>query len=92
MSELEIAYADTTVILSGYEIRRFFTNSEGKMLPSNLFYLTQPDDSTLVVHGGGYGHGVGMCQYGALNMARRGLKHYHILGKYYPGTKLFRKY
>ncbi len=92
VSELEIAYADTTVILSGYEIRRFFTNSEGKMLPSNLFYLTQPDDSTLVIHGGGYGHGVGMCQYGALNMARRGLKHYHILGKYYPGTKLFRKY
>ena len=92
VSEMEIVYADTTVILSGYEIRRFFTDSDGKMLPSNLFYFSQPDDSTLVIHGGGYGHGVGMCQYGALNMARRGLKHYHILSKYYPGTKLLRKY
>lgn len=92
VTELQIDYADTSVVLSGYKIRRFLADRNGKYLPSNLFYFSQPDDSTLTIHGGGYGHGVGMCQYGALNMARRGFKHYHILNKYFPGTKLDRKY
>ena len=92
VNQLKIEYADTTVLLTGYEIRNFLTDSNRKSLPSNLFYLAGENDSTLTIHGGGYGHGVGMCQYGALNMAQRGLKHYHILGKYYPQTKLFRKY
>ena len=92
VSELQVTYADTSLILSGYTIREFLSSTTGKYLPSNLFYLTQPDDSTLTIHGGGYGHGVGMCQFGALNMARSGFKHYHILSKYFPYTKLLRKY
>ncbi len=92
VSELQIIYADTTVTLSGYQIRHFFKDKNGESLPSNLFYLTQPDDSTLTIHGGGFGHGVGMCQFGALHMARLGFMHYHIINKYFPGTKLIRKY
>ena len=92
VSELQITYADTTVLLNGYQIRRFLADQQGRALPSNLFYLTQENDSTLLIHGGGFGHGVGMCQYGALNMARRGFKHYHIISKYFPGTKLLREY
>ena len=36
----------------------------------------------------GYGHGVGMSQYGALGMARSGYKYTDILSHYYVGTKL----
>jgi stage II sporulation protein D len=36
--------------------------------------------------GEGYGHGVGMCQFGANGMARRGAGFREILGRYYPGT------
>jgi stage II sporulation protein D len=92
VSDLQIAYGDTTVLLTGYEIRHFFKNQNGKSLPSNLFYLAQPDDSTLTIHGGGFGHGVGMCQYGALHMSGHGFMHYHIINKYFPGTKLVRGY
>jgi stage II sporulation protein D len=92
VSDLQISSADTTVTLSGYEIRHFFKDKNGVSLPSTLFYMSQPDDSTLTIHGGGYGHGVGMCQFGALYMARRGFMHYHIINKYFPGTKLVRKY
>lgn len=42
----------------------------------------------LVVSGTGQGHGVGLSQYGALGMARKGYDHLHILGFYYPGTVL----
>lgn len=36
--------------------------------------------------GEGYGHGVGMCQFGANGMARRGAGFREILARYYPGT------
>jgi len=40
------------------------------------------------VTGEGYGHGVGMCQFGANGMARRGAGFREILSRYYPGTEL----
>lgn len=36
----------------------------------------------------GYGHGVGMCQYGADGMGRQGKSFKEILAFYYPGTRL----
>lgn len=42
----------------------------------------------LVFHVTGYGHGVGMSQYGANAMAAAGYDHAAILAHYYPGTKL----
>lgn len=40
------------------------------------------------ISGDGYGHGVGMCQWGSDGMARRGLDYREILSRYYPGTRL----
>ena len=45
--------------------------------------VTGPD---WVVRGAGYGHGVGMSQHGAREMARDGLSARQILGRYYTGT------
>ena len=41
-----------------------------------------------VLSGGGYGHGVGLNQYGALGQARASRGYREILGFYYPGTEL----
>ncbi len=38
--------------------------------------------------GRGYGHGVGMSQWGAQGMARQGSRYEQILAHYYPGTQL----
>jgi SpoIID/LytB domain protein len=38
--------------------------------------------------GRGIGHGIGMCQLGAADMARRGSSFAQILAHYYPNTKL----
>jgi stage II sporulation protein D len=93
IEQLEITYCDTTVELSGYEIRRFFAADQESLLRSTLFFFTQPDDTTLEIHGAGYGHGAGMCQYGAMNMsAARSFRYYHIISKYFPGTTLIKKY
>ena len=44
--------------------------------------------TTVFISGRGYGHGVGMSQYGAYGMARAGTSFESILGFYYPGTEL----
>jgi stage II sporulation protein D len=41
-----------------------------------------------VVHGHGFGHGVGMSAYGAYGYAEHGAGYRQILGHYYPGTEL----
>ena len=46
------------------------------------------DDKKVIVKTKGYGHGVGMSQYGALGMAKAGYDYKHILSHYYKGTKL----
>jgi stage II sporulation protein D len=43
---------------------------------------------TFVVTGHGWGHGVGMSQYGALGFAMRGVSYDRILAHYYRGTTL----
>jgi len=57
-------------------------------IKSGVFVVDAEGDppSTFVFSGAGYGHGVGMCQYGARGMARAGYNYRAILEHYYPGT------
>jgi stage II sporulation protein D len=42
------------------------------------------------IDGGGSGHGVGLCQWGAIGKARDGHSAREILQEYFPGTELRR--
>ncbi len=44
------------------------------------------------ITGRGFGHGVGMCQFGAEGFARRGWSRDRILSLYYPGAEIFKAY
>ncbi|HEY8466847.1 MAG TPA: SpoIID/LytB domain-containing protein [Solirubrobacterales bacterium] len=46
-----------------------------------------PADAAWVAKGRGFGHGVGMSQYGAYGMAKNGRSHKQILRHYYTGVK-----
>lgn len=46
------------------------------------------DGNRLEFTGRGWGHGVGMCQFGTQGRAKQGWKHPRILAHYYPGTQL----
>lgn len=67
--------------LSGREIRQMFS------LRSACFTLAH-DESGFQFTVRGYGHGVGMSQYGADYMARQGSKWQDIINHYYPGTEI----
>lgn len=56
-------------------------------LNSANFTLTI-DDNTIFFHTIGYGHGVGLSQYGAKYYAGQGCGYAEILAHYYPGTTL----
>ncbi len=57
------------------------------VIRSTLFEIrTAPDGFTFV--GAGHGHGVGMSQWGAEAMARRGADYRRILATFFPGTEL----
>lgn len=56
-------------------------------LPSTNFTITR-DNGNIIFEGKGYGHGVGLCQWSALAMARTGMNYKEILAYFYPGTIL----
>ncbi len=57
------------------------------LIPSVFFELEYEADEA-VFSGRGSGHGVGLCQWGAEEMAERGSDFTSILSHYYPGTKI----
>lgn len=67
--------------LSGIEIRSIFN------LRSSNFSINL-DDETIIFSVKGYGHGVGMSQWGAETMARAGSTYKEILSHYYPDATL----
>lgn len=54
-------------------------------LKSTFFSCYEHEDH-LLVEGFGYGHGVGLCQEGAIEMGKRGYHFTQILSYYYPGV------
>ena len=48
----------------------------------------EKDNNNIIITTRGYGHGVGMSQYGANGMAKSGKNYKEILNHYYPGTTL----
>jgi len=85
VKELVVVTDSKSYKVHGDEVRRFFGD-----LPSTRFDITIRGD-VAKLEGGGFGHGLGMCQWGAMAMAREGHDFKRILRHYYPGTRL-RKY
>ncbi|MBK9409675.1 MAG: SpoIID/LytB domain-containing protein [Gemmatimonadetes bacterium] len=81
--------------LSGTEMRTTLRTARGEILNSTYFSLEPVIGRDgrlmqLTLRGSGNGHGVGMCQWGAIGRARAGHDVRSILAAYYPGTVLVR--
>jgi stage II sporulation protein D len=79
-----------TITLRGNEMRSALRLPSGEILYSTYFSVDavagRDGIETLTLSGGGNGHGVGMCQAGAIGRARAGQDFRTILRTYYPGT------
>jgi stage II sporulation protein D len=84
---LELVTDRGSVDLAGGAFRRAVGT---RVLPSLLLesVARTPDGGSVLVEGGGLGHGVGLCQWGARGMALSGNLAAGILAYYFPGTDL----
>ena len=72
---------ESPIILRLDAIRRRF-----RTLPSTLFWVRKVKEGVWEFIGGGFGHGAGLSQAGASELALRGWTTEEILQHYYPGT------
>jgi stage II sporulation protein D len=93
VDELEILLEDAdeeeiSVNIYGNDIRGVLRTGDGKSdLWSTLFYIEEVGDK-IIIEGNGYGHGVGLCQWGAIYLSKEGWNYEDILEHYFPGTSV----
>ena len=72
--------------ISGWEFKLIVGRALGwNVLKSSRFNISR-SGSQFVFRGGGFGHGLGLCQEGSHVMAQRGQSYQQILAHYFPGT------
>jgi stage II sporulation protein D len=76
------------------EIRRTLSNSH---LYSSAIVIDKVDlkngiPAKFIIHGAGWGHGVGLCQIGAAVMGEQGHSYNKILAHYFPHTTIEKLY
>lgn len=87
-SEIRLYVGDRLHIIK----KAYLRNLAGRdILPSNNYVMTSKNKEVLV-QGQGYGHGVGLCQLGALELAKRGYDYRQILSFYFPRHKMKKAY
>jgi stage II sporulation protein D len=74
-------------LVSGSTLRAVVTAERGDRSLMSTRFTVSPAAGGFRIVGTGYGHGVGLCQVGAMARARRGDTAGAILGHYYPGAK-----
>jgi stage II sporulation protein D len=96
VGQLTIGLTPLPVTVDGPAVRQVLRPASGGLLRSSAFDLTVTGDgrrvTRLIANGGGAGHGVGFCQWGAVGRSRAGQSHQRILEAYYPGATLERLY
>ncbi len=90
VAEIEVHGTAGDAVLRGFQVSRALDLYE--TLVDVTPEYSPPRDAGEIVRvrfsGRGWGHGVGMCQWGAFGMAQRGKDAREILAHYYPGTAL----
>lgn len=96
---LRISTTTGDIDVPAYSLRQVLRRpgNAGSILRSNLFKIAVRRDVAgrtvaVIASGAGSGHGVGLCQTGALAMARGGAKADQILQHYYAGTSLQKRW
>lgn len=93
ITQLQIVGSKRSLIVGKeLEIRRWL--SESHLYSSAFVVDKQPyyNQSKFVLHGAGWGHGVGLCQMGAAVMGAKGYSYKEILAHYFRGAELHNLY
>jgi len=96
VARMELVGRGSSLTVTGPTARLLLRTRDGAILRSANFTLQVAREGPRIVEltatGSGAGHGVGMCQWGAMGRARAGFSYEDILSAYFPGTALVRTY
>jgi stage II sporulation protein D len=96
VGRLALTVGSSQVMVEGPAVRQVLRPASGDLLRSSAFTLnptaTSGSITRLVADGRGAGHGVGLCQWGAVGRSRAGHDFRRILAAYFPGATLQRVY
>ena len=96
IATLELSGRSGRTVVRGQAIRRVLAPNSGGILRSNDFTVRLSRVGGRIeridIDGRGNGHGVGMCQWGAVGRSRAGEIYPRILSSYFPGTELQQAY
>ena len=80
------------ISIFGNSIRSIIRSSDNRSILKSNFFNIEFDGEKIIIEGRGSGHGVGLCQWGAIGQSRSGVSYLEILNHYYPGTKVEKFY
>ncbi|MCX7988087.1 MAG: SpoIID/LytB domain-containing protein [Thermodesulfovibrio sp.] len=86
--EFKFSNGKKAKVIKANELRRLL---KWTVLPSTMVTNIKVEEDGIIFEGRGYGHGVGMCQWCAFQMAQEGKNYKEILQHFYPGTTLSKK-
>lgn len=75
-------------LVRGDVLREVLARALGARSIRSTWFDVRREESLMIFEGRGFGHGVGLCQAGALARIRAGAKLSGVLQRYFPGTKL----
>ena len=84
VKDMRILHSRGELVITGQEFRRIL----GYAKVRSTRFSIERIDRLVVFAGKGAGHGVGLCQWGAKEMAELGYPYQSILRYYYPGTEI----
>jgi stage II sporulation protein D len=84
VNSLVIVTPTGETVISAKQIRKILGSDILKSLNFNIILK----ENSILIEGFGWGHGVGLCQWGAYFQAREGKSYGDILKFYYPGSEL----
>jgi stage II sporulation protein D len=90
MTMIEIAGPNNITDWLRAEDFRLALDPSGMKLKSTAFEISSTKENWIFSKGRGFGHGVGLCQCGAQQLARKGKSYQQILQYFYPGCVITR--
>jgi stage II sporulation protein D len=97
VAALRISTTAKDFVVGGDRVRWILLTPSGALLNSSKFDVQVTRDAAdkavrVTATGGGWGHGIGMCQVGAMGRATAGQNYRQILSVYFPGTQIAKLY
>ncbi len=88
VKEVSVKTSRRSLTLSGAQMYKYVNGIKSLDFKITVKNPASKNRRYVVIEGKGFGHHVGLCQWGARQMIKDGMSYLSVLAFYYPGTKI----